>query len=153
MLDTIQNAEERQEMHQILMDLPDNESVHKCHYCKFIFDTCSEGIPVLMALIPKDDIRCPNCGKNNPELICKADAYSVHLKINGFGCRKGVLISGVDICPICHSTMCPKCMNHSVISWSRITGYLNDVQGWNDGKRQELMDRKRYEFSKPNILI
>jgi ribonucleoside-triphosphate reductase len=27
---------------------------------------------------------------------------------------------------------------------SRITGYLQSVEGWNRGKRQELKDRKRY---------
>ena len=28
--------------------------------------------------------------------------------------------------------------------WSRITGYYQNVAGWNDGKLQELKDRKRY---------
>jgi anaerobic ribonucleoside-triphosphate reductase len=27
---------------------------------------------------------------------------------------------------------------------SRVTGYLADVAGWNQGKQQELKDRSRY---------
>lgn len=39
---------------------------------------------------------------------------------------------------------CPKCGSENVNYLSRITGYLQDVDGWNEGKKQELMDRKRY---------
>ncbi len=35
---------------------------------------------------------------------------------------------------------CGKPMQH----WSRITGYYQNVEGWNEGKKQELKDRKRY---------
>ncbi len=28
--------------------------------------------------------------------------------------------------------------------WSRITGYYQNIEGWNPGKRQELKDRRRY---------
>jgi len=28
--------------------------------------------------------------------------------------------------------------------WSRITGYYQNVSGWNKGKRQELTERRRY---------
>jgi len=27
---------------------------------------------------------------------------------------------------------------------SRVTGYIQAVSGWNEGKKQELKDRKRY---------
>lgn len=30
--------------------------------------------------------------------------------------------------------------------YSRITGYYQNVSGWNSGKLQELKDRKRYEM-------
>jgi len=145
MLDVIPSAEERQETHQMLRELPENESLFKCHRCKFVFDTHDEGIPVLMALIPKDKVRCPNCGESNTELICKVDGYSIYLKLSGkVKCREGVIINGTDICPVCRNSMCPECGNHSVVSLSRVTGYLQDTNGWNDAKKEELMDRKRY---------
>ncbi len=40
---------------------------------------------------------------------------------------------------------CPKCRSENVQHLSRITGYLQSVEGWNRGKRQELYDRKRYD--------
>ncbi|HII00819.1 TPA: anaerobic ribonucleoside-triphosphate reductase [Methanosarcinaceae archaeon] len=39
---------------------------------------------------------------------------------------------------------CPKCGSENVEHLSRITGYLQPVDGWNKGKQQELLDRKRY---------
>ncbi len=30
--------------------------------------------------------------------------------------------------------------------WSRITGYYQNVAGWNDGKIAELSDRKKYSL-------
>jgi len=41
---------------------------------------------------------------------------------------------------------CPKCGSDKVQHLSRITGYLQAVEGWNAGKRQELKDRKRVEI-------
>lgn len=29
--------------------------------------------------------------------------------------------------------------------WSRITGYYQNVKGWNPGKQEELKDRRRYK--------
>jgi ribonucleoside-triphosphate reductase len=55
----------------------------------------------------------------------------------------------LTICSKCQSTnagllkSCPSCGSESVKWWSRITGYYTDVTGWNEGKRQELMDRYR----------
>lgn len=152
MLDIIPSAEEREQMHQTLRDLPENDSLFKCYKCKAIFDIYSGGLPVLMALSNKNGIICPECKSDSTELVCKVDAYSVYLKLKGFNCRKGVLINGADICPLCKTSMCPECGNHNVVSWSRITGYLNDISGWNMAKKQELMDRKRYEVGKAEIL-
>jgi anaerobic ribonucleoside-triphosphate reductase len=152
MLYIIPSAEEREDIHNQLKDLPENDSLFKCHRCKTIFDIYSGGIPVLMALSNKNGILCPECKSESTELMCRVDSYSIFLKLNGFNCRKGVLINGVDICPVCRTSMCPECGNHYVVSWSRITGYLNDVSGWNEGKKEELIERKRYAISGAEIL-
>jgi ribonucleoside-triphosphate reductase len=39
---------------------------------------------------------------------------------------------------------CEKCHCTNLDYISRITGYLQSVSGWNEGKKQELMDRMRY---------
>lgn len=155
MLDSINNKilsiptyEERKQIHQTLRDLPDNDSLFKCFRCRTIFDIYSGGLPVFMALSGKDGLICPECKSDSTELMCRVDAYSLHLKLNGFNCRKGELISGADICPICKMAMCPECGNHNCVSLSRVTGYIQDVSGWNEAKKQELMDRKRYEIGK-----
>jgi len=55
----------------------------------------------------------------------------------------------LTVCSQCQSTVagmlnnCPNCGSTNVRHWSRITGYYTDVTGWNEGKRQELMDRYR----------
>jgi anaerobic ribonucleoside-triphosphate reductase len=55
----------------------------------------------------------------------------------------------LTICSRCQSTnagllkSCPSCGSENVKWWSRITGYYTDVTGWNEGKKQELMDRYR----------
>lgn len=145
MLDIIPSAEERQDIHQRLRDLPDNESIFKCHKCKAIFDIYSGGLPVLMALSNKNGILCPECKSDSTELMCRVDAYSVFLKLKGFNCREDIIINGTDICPVCKTSMCPECYNHAVVSLSRVTGYIQDVGGWNEAKKQELLDRHRYK--------
>lgn len=147
MKELIPSTAERKEIHEKLKTLPENESLFKCHMCKHVFDIYTEGLPVFMALIPKDSIRCTNCGEENVELMCKVDAYSVYLKIKGFKCREGILINGTDLCPVCHNPICPECWNHSVVSLSRVTGYIQDISGWNEAKKQELLDRKRYTMN------
>ncbi len=39
---------------------------------------------------------------------------------------------------------CPNCESEHVEHLSRVTGYIQAVSGWNEGKKQELKDRKRY---------
>ena len=39
---------------------------------------------------------------------------------------------------------CEKCHSKNLDCISRITGYLQAVSGWNEGKKQELLDRIRY---------
>jgi anaerobic ribonucleoside-triphosphate reductase len=38
---------------------------------------------------------------------------------------------------------CPYCGSNKVEWWSRVTGYYQAVSGWNNGKKQELLDRYR----------
>lgn len=147
MLDIIPSAEEREQTHQILRDLPGNESLFKCHRCKAVFDIYSGGLHILIALSGKDGVICPECKSESTELMCKVDSYSVYLKIRGFNCRQGVVINGTDICPICKTAICPECFNHSCVSLSRVTGYIQDISGWNEAKKQELIDRKRYKMN------
>jgi ribonucleoside-triphosphate reductase len=55
----------------------------------------------------------------------------------------------LSVCKRCHSTasglieVCPNC-GHTDLDWfSRITGYYQNVSGWNAGKREELKRRYR----------
>ncbi len=41
---------------------------------------------------------------------------------------------------------CPSCNSENVEWWSRITGYYQNIKGWNKGKLKELQDRRRYGF-------
>jgi ribonucleoside-triphosphate reductase len=43
---------------------------------------------------------------------------------------------------------CPRCgaVGNDVEWWSRITGYYQQVKGWNAGKKAELFDRQRYRI-------
>lgn len=53
---------------------------------------------------------------------------------------------GVHYCDLCGEPICPECQSHDVVQLSRVTGYLQEVSGWNIGKQQELKDRKRYNI-------
>ncbi len=55
----------------------------------------------------------------------------------------------LSVCPSCgfvsgglHKA-CPKCNGSGMKWYSRITGYYQDVNGWNEAKKQELLDRYR----------
>lgn len=64
-----------------------------------------------------------------------------------FAKEKGICnhrVGTIAYCPVCGGAMCPDCGNHNVLQLSRITGYIQDVSGWNAAKQQELKDRKRY---------
>lgn len=54
------------------------------------------------------------------------------------------VVPGIAYCPTCGKPMCPICNRHNVTQLSRVTGYIQDVAGWNEAKKQELLDRKRY---------
>ncbi len=42
---------------------------------------------------------------------------------------------------------CPNCGSTNVRWWSRVTGYYQDVTGWNEAKKRELLDRYRVSIS------
>lgn len=54
------------------------------------------------------------------------------------------IIETIAYCPDCGAPICPTCGCHDVTQISRVTGYLQEVNGWNAGKQQELKDRTRY---------
>ncbi len=54
-------------------------------------------------------------------------------------------VPGIKYCEVCGEAMCPVCGRHNVIQLSRVTGYVGAVSGWNEAKKQELKDRKRYD--------
>lgn len=51
---------------------------------------------------------------------------------------------GINNCPICSMPYCNRCGSHLAQQISRVTGYMSSVSGYNEGKKQELRDRKRY---------
>jgi anaerobic ribonucleoside-triphosphate reductase len=59
----------------------------------------------------------------------------------------------LSVCRNCNFTTgglvdkCPNCGGSEVDWWSRITGYYQNIGGWNKGKLQELKDRRRYGIS------
>jgi altronate dehydratase len=55
-------------------------------------------------------------------------------------------LAGIDYCPICGQAICKKCGNHNVTQLSRVTGYIQAIQGFNNAKRQEVKDRRKYNI-------
>jgi len=59
----------------------------------------------------------------------------------------------LSVCSNCNFTSgglvdtCPNCSSKNIDWWSRITGYYQNVAGWNKGKLAELRDRRRYGTS------
>lgn len=131
-----------------LVNLPENTSIYKCNSCRYIF---RPRLPtdVEMIIVGSTHETCPLCGMDSIDLLCRVDVYSTYLKVNNIvDCRKSTIISKTDLCPVCRRPMCPECYNHSCISLSRVTGYIQDISGWNEAKKQELLDRKRYDINR-----
>lgn len=59
----------------------------------------------------------------------------------------------LSVCRNCSFTVgglvdkCPSCGRGEMDWWSRITGYYQNINGWNKGKLEELKDRRRYGIS------
>ena len=99
---------------------------YKCHMCKI----------VIYDVDLVDGKLCPECG-HEPTIMCELD----HID-----CSHDVA-AGVTFCPKCGEPTCPVCGCHDVAQISRVTGYLQEVSGWNTGKLQELKDRHRYDIA------
>lgn len=109
------------EKFKTLADIPEKDRKYKCHTCHLIVE----------------ETPCPNCGETHLELMCPLDHCN---------CTHEV-IAGIEYCPLCGQAVCPECGSHDVTQISRVTGYLQDVSGWNAGKQQELKDRTRYSVA------
>jgi DNA-directed RNA polymerase subunit RPC12/RpoP len=109
----------------VLNEISDDKRRWKCFTCKTIFDNSD--------LVNNT---CPVCGEHHIVQMCPMDTIN--------GCEHSVA-DGIADCPVCHQPVCPVCGgNHSVITISRVTGYLSSVDGWNNAKKAELKDRMRY---------
>lgn len=97
---------------------------YKCNICHLFF---SSGEHIV-------DGKCPECGS----LVVKA-CENDHICT----CSQDIQ-EGIHYCS-CGAMIC-KCGSHNVDGISRVTGYLNAVSGFNNGKRAELIDRTRYNL-------
>jgi DNA-directed RNA polymerase subunit RPC12/RpoP len=107
---------------QFLKQIPTEHKRYKCYTCFAILDQ-----PDL------NDGKCPICGEKHIVEMCPLDHN---------GCKHEIM-DKIAYCPICGKAICPECGDHNVVQISRVTGYLQDVSGWNNGKLQELKDRTR----------
>lgn len=96
---------------------------YKCYVCHIAFES---------------DINvCPICGDSDGvEEMCLLDHCN---------CSHDI-IETIAYCPECGKPVCPICGSHDVVQISRVTGYLQEVNGWNAGKQQELKDRTRTDI-------
>lgn len=89
---------------------------------------------------------CPEC-MQKVEKMCDVDHCNCHHEMSEI----------LAYCPKCGEACCPEivtdddgnqhiCGCHDVMQLSRITGYLQEVGGWNKAKAQELKDRTHYNF-------
>jgi len=99
------------------------EQKYKCHTCHIV--------------IGESDLiggNCPKCESNFAlKPMCENDTLA---------CEHDI-VDGLAYCPECGEPCCPECGCHDVSQISRVTGYLQEVSGWNAGKQQELKDRHR----------
>ena len=111
--------------------------------------------------VTRKRLKCPECylvayeeqienfgGKDGKQPICPACGQPmVPLCVKDHPCTcLNPIKSGAMFCPECGEAICPECGSHDVMQVSRVTGYLQDVKGWNAGKLQELKDRHRTDI-------
>lgn len=102
--------------------------IFACHNCK------AYEIPAPLIV----DGKCPECGDGGGlQPQCAEDHVC--------RCGNGEIHDTIKYCPNCGKPACPECGSHDCAQISRVTGYLQEVSGWNSGKRQELKDRQRYD--------
>jgi len=104
--------------HEESMALPKQEFIDRCLAW---MDEFNDGEQINI----DDPVKCP---------------LSKWVEYNHHACGRD-LVGGILNCPICGQPMCPDCSNHGVTQLSRVTGYIQDIAGWNAGKKQELADR------------
>ncbi len=98
---------------------------YKCHTCKLVLDETD--------LVNE---KCPICKdiRSNLQKMCELDHCDCsHDKVES-----------VAFCPRCGVPVCPICCSHDVVAITRVTGYLQELGGFNAGKQQEVRDRHRY---------
>jgi hypothetical protein len=110
--------------------MPMSERRFKCNDCHLIL-SIDEVINE-----DKDQPCCPKCKTTNIVEVCPLD--HAHC-----GCNGGIPQSGIFYCPVCGEPICPSCATHDVFQLSRVTGYYQSVEGFNEAKKQELKDRHR----------
>ena len=88
--------------------------------------------PICYTIVP--EVPCPVCGYVYPAQMCELDHVCT--------CTDDIS-EGLKYCEKCGEPICP-CGSHDVSQVSRVTGYLADVGGMNNGKQQEIKDRQRY---------
>lgn len=107
-----------------LSRIPERDRKYKCSICHLV-----------LASSDLIDGACPVCGE--------VGALRIMCPLDHTHCGHHV-IESLAYCPICGEPVCPECGTHDVSQMSRVTGYVQDVGGWNRGKAQELRDRSRY---------
>ncbi len=112
---------------------------YKCHNCKLVLkgtDLVDGIIDVKQGpwTIEKQTKLCPEC-KGEVMEMCEDDHCHCSHDIT----------ETIAYCEKCGHPVCPECHCHDVVQISRVTGYLQEVSGWNVGKQQELKDRTRYD--------
>jgi hypothetical protein len=103
--------------------------MYKCHTCFLLFEDSD-------VTVRDKKVVCPKCF-NELEPTCDLD--------HECDCADEIS-SGTKVCPQCNHFTCP-CGCHDVFVMSRITGYLGELSGWNNGKRAEFNDRTRYDVA------
>lgn len=63
----------------------------------------------------------------------------------GFVSSSGDVVCGKE-CMKSFTQKLPNQGKASLISYSRVTGYLSPVQAWNKGKKKEFQDRVKYDL-------
>jgi hypothetical protein len=97
------------------------------------------GCKVVLKESDLEEGRCPVCN-TKPEKMCSLDKVTCS--------HPSEDMSGlIDYCPECGRMRCPICGCHDVMCLSRITGYIQDVTGFNAAKAQEVKDRTHYQVT------
>jgi len=106
--------------HEQSMALPKSQYLARC---RAWIDEFNDGKPI----------------KTDNNHICPIQEWVIY---NHAACHND-MVGGIIDCEICGEPICPECGNHNATQLSRVTGYIQDVSGWNAGKRQELKERTR----------